>query len=337
MALLADIARKAGVSKTTVSLILNGKAEQYRISQQTRERVRTVARQAGFAPNALARGLRTNRSGTIGLIVSDITTTFFSRLAHQIELAAQQCDYHVIIANSGDNPEIEAWAVDTLLAKSVDGLIISTVGTKDIIARRQKRMPVPAVYIDRVVDGPGVHCVTSDNRTGMMRLTKALLAAGLTDIAYVGGLPHLSTHRDRLDGFARAHADATVPVRRSRLVAGGFTREYGYDLCDRLLHRGRRPPQALITAAMPLFEGALACLCDRYGAVPDGLQLATFDDHPLLDFLAFPVPSVRQDWEAMGTAAFGALRQLAAGDTTPRITMIEPVFVNRLPQPWREP
>ncbi len=335
MVQLADIARKAGVSTTTVSLVLNGKAEQYRISVSTCERVREVARKTGFAPNALARGLRTNRSGTIGLIVSDITTTFFSRLAHQIELAAQRCGCHVIIANSSDDPDAEAWAEKTLLAKSVDGLIISTVGTDTTISRRQRRMPVPVVYIDRVVAGPSVHCVTSDNRRGMFELTSTLLGGGFTDIAYIGGLPHLSTHRERLDGFARAHADAGIAVRNDRLVEGGFTREFGYELCAKLLRRQSRWPQALITAAMPLFEGALAWLRESCGGVPAELQLATFDDHPLLDFLAFPVLSVRQDWEAMGTAAFEALRQLTSRRSIPRVTTIDPVFVNRLHQQRR--
>ncbi|MBD3244354.1 MAG: LacI family DNA-binding transcriptional regulator [Chitinivibrionales bacterium] len=337
MALLADIARKSGVSKTTVSLILNGKAEQYRISPQTAQRVRKVARDAGFAPNALARGLRTNRSGTIGLIVSDITTTFFSRLAHQIELAAQQAGYHVIIANSNDEPDTEAWAVETLLAKSVDGLIISTVGTENTVSRRQKRMQIPVVYIDRVLAGPSVHCVTSDNRAGMFELTRTLLAAGFSDIAYIGGLPHLSTHRERLDGFARAHAEAGVALREGRLIEGGFSREYGYELCAELWRRADRPPQALITAAMPLFEGTLAYLRESHGGVPHDLQLATFDDHPLLDHLAFAVPSVRQDWEAMGAAAFDALQQLAAQRRLNRISMIKPVFVNRLHSRRRTP
>lgn len=326
MASLADIAREAGVSKTTVSLILNGKAEQYRISARTAERVKGVAAEAGFTPNALARGLRTRRTGTIGLVVADITTTFFSRLAHQIEVAAQEHGYHVIIANTSDDPATEAWAVETLLAKSVDGLILSSVGTDSRLRGRQKRMAVPVVYIDRTVRGESVHCVTSNNQEGMYQLTRHLLARGLDDIAYIGGLPHLSTHRERLDGFSRAHNEAGVAVRQDRLVDGGFTREFGHDLCGRLFSSQDGPPQALIAAAMPLFEGALGYLTEAFGGVPDSLQLATFDDHPLLDYLAFPVASVRQDWQRMGAAALEAFLSLSDNKTIPRITQIDPIL-----------
>ncbi len=334
MSTLAEIARQAGVSTATVSLVLSGKSARYRIRPETERRIRQLARNERFTPNQLARGLRLRRTRTVGLIVSDITTAFFAQLSHAVEVAAQEHGYHVIIANTGDDPAVETAAVETLLARSVDGLIISSAALEPSYPFSSRKAAVPVVHIDRRIEGPGVHCVTSDNRGGMHRLTTHLLGLGLCDIAYVGGLPHLSTHRERLDGFAEAYREAGLTLDERRLVDGGFTRECGYRFTRELFERSARRPQGIITAALPLFEGLLAYFGDAHGGVPESIRLATFDDHPLLDFLAIPVSSVRQDCDRMGRAAFEALMLPAGGAQTPATTTIETIFVNR--QPARE-
>jgi len=332
MPTLAEIARQAGVSTATVSLVLNGKSARYRIKPETEQRIRRLVSAERFMPNQIARGLRLRKTRTIGLIVSDITTAFFSQLSRAIEVAAQEHGYHVIIANTNDDPGMESAAVKTLLARSVDGLIISSAAVDPALSFPPKPMTVPVVHIDRRVEGPGIHCVTSDNRTGMHSLTAHLLGQGLTDVACIGGLPHLSTHRERLEGYAAAYREAGLSPDDRRLVDGGFTRECGYECTRELLSRSSALPQGIVTAALPLFEGLLACFRDTFGDVPDSVRLATFDDHPLLDYLAMPVSSVRQDCERMGRVAFGAFATLAEGKETAAVTTIPPIFVNRSPE-----
>lgn len=325
---LDSIAAEARVSKTTVSLVLNGKSADYRISRETEQRVLALAKRYGFRPNQLARSLRLKRTGTIGVVVSDITTTFFSHLVRHIEIAAQEHGCHVIIANTGDDPAVESNAVDTLLAKSVDGLIVSTVDKEETLRRNNRRIGVPIVYIDRVIDGPNVHCVTTDNRHGMQMLTRHLLRQGLTDIAYLGGLPHLSTHIERLEGFRDAFGWCNRRPDPSRVVDGGFTRRFGRELTATLLAQSDRLPQAIIAAAFPLFEGML----DHFGhtgGVPAELRLATFDDHPLLDWLRVPVSSVRQDCEGIGRTAFATLLAASRGEEAPRTQTLKPIFIDR--------
>jgi D-fructose-responsive transcription factor len=328
MASLADIAKATGLSTATVSLVLSGKAEQYRIAQASVRKVRAAARRLGYTPNTLARGLRTQHSGTIGLVLSDITTAFFGRLAREIEIAAQRHGSHVIVANTNDDPEAERDAIETLRAKAVDGLIVSSVARKELPIQGQNGKPLPVVYIDRVVEGPHVHCVTTDNRRGMYLLTRELLSSGVRHIAYIGGLSHLSTHRERLYGFAEALNEKGLELDKRNTLDGGFDRQTGYRLAARAFARRARP-DAVIAAALPLFEGVLEWIGENNPGLLDTTRFATFDDHPLLDFLRVAVPSVRQDAAAMGHAALDALMALVAGQPVPSVTVIPPVLIHR--------
>jgi len=325
---LADIAKATHLSTTTVSLVLSGKAKQYRIGETSVRRVTQAARKLGYTPNTLARGLRTRRSGTIGLVVADITTAFFARLAREIEVAAQQRGYHVIIANTNDNPSAEREAIETLRAKAVDGLILSSVATEELRVEGAGGRPLPVVHIDRVVEGPNVHCVTTDNRRGMYLLARELLRQGVRTVSYIGGLPHLSTHRERLEGFAEALGEAGLEVDKGNMLDGGFDRPTGVRLAGKAFARRSRP-EAVITAALPLFEGVLEWVGAHEPGLLEHTRFATFDDHPLLDFLRVPVPSVRQDCAAMGNAALDALIALIAGQQVPAVTVIPPILVQR--------
>ncbi len=325
---LADIAKATGLSTTTVSLVLSGKAAKYRIGAESVRKVTLAARRLGYTPNTLARGLRTRRTGTIGLVVADITTAFFARLAREIELAAQGHGCHVIVANTSDNAEEEREAIETLRAKAVDGLIVSSVAHEGLDVKTQEGKPLPVVHIDRVVEGPHAHCVTSDNRRGMYLLARELLKQGVKTVAYIGGLAHLSTHRERLYGFAEALNEMRLEVDEKNMLDGGFDRRTGYRLAARVFGRRSRP-EGVIAAALPLFEGVLEWIGEHDESLLDTVKFATFDDHPLLDFLRMPVPSVRQDCSAMGNAALDALMALIAGHEVPAVTVIPPVLVQR--------
>jgi LacI family sucrose operon transcriptional repressor len=324
-----QIARLAGVSKTTVSLIINNKADRHRISMDTQKRVRRIIERVDFSPNQYARGFRQKKSGTIGFVIGDITNRFFSLLAKSLENRAREKGYTMIIANTGDNVKNETRVVKSLLSRSVDGLIITSAQKTDTLWKILRDYETPGVYIDRRVSRSRLPCVTSDNMGGAYDLTSRFIKKGIKDIGFIGGIPHISTHHDRFEGFKKALRTHGLPLKSRLTTNRGFTTEAGYESAERLFSGLTTAPQALFTASFTLLEGLLSYLKDNYRGVPWNMKLFTFDDHPLLDYMPVPITSMRQDWDKMADAGFSVLMDSMEGKKIKKNTIIKPSLIIR--------
>ncbi|MFH1760702.1 MAG: LacI family DNA-binding transcriptional regulator, partial [bacterium] len=282
---IEQIAEIAGVSKTTVSLIVNAKARQNRINPKTEERVLRIIRDNGYLTNQYARGLRLKKTRTIGLVTADITNRFFSQLAKSIENIAREKGYHLIVGNSDDNLSREREVVDNLLSKSIDGLIISSVQKKDELSKKLRENNVCGVYIDRKITHSAIPCVITDNSKGTYQIISHFIARGLSRIAFIGGMRHLSTNKERFSGYKKALLKNRIACDPGLVVHGGFAVDAGYKSAKHLLASCAERPQAIFTASFTLFEGLLNFLKEKYNGIPSGMGLATFDHHPLLEHL----------------------------------------------------
>ncbi|MDA3815814.1 MAG: LacI family DNA-binding transcriptional regulator [Prolixibacteraceae bacterium] len=168
---IKELASKLNISITTVSRVLNGKARQYRISTKTEKKVRDAAKAFHYSPNQFARGLKLDKSETIGVIVPDISNPFFSEIVMSIERESKKYGFAVLIGNSGDDTEQEVTLIDHFKSRKVDGIIIAPVGITSTHIEHVFQNGMPLVIVDRTFPGVNIPTITSDNYGGAYNAT----------------------------------------------------------------------------------------------------------------------------------------------------------------------
>lgn len=284
---LADIARLAGVSRTTASYVINGKAEQHRISQQTIARVMDIVEANDFQVDARAAALRRGATQTLGLIIPDLENTSYARLAKLIERGVRAAGYHVLIACSDDAPETERQLARRLRAQRCDALIVaSCLPADDPLYGEFLAAGVPIIGLDRPMDSQRFRWVASGNKSAAQTLTESVLSADSQHILWLDALAKLSITRARRAGFDAAVASHASSARLYHATGQRYDHATGYQLMQQhLAEHGM--PDTLVSAAYPLLEGALDVLL---GVQDTPLPaIATFGDDRLLDFLPMAV------------------------------------------------
>ncbi len=326
---IEQIAEMAGVSKTTVSLVMNGRGTEYRISQATQQRIREIVDRESFTPDQYARGFRMKKTQTIGLVVPDLTNWFFSKISHEIEQVARQYDHHVLITCSDDEEDTETKAIRNLVDRRVDGLIVASVMKKDRITREISNLKIPVVYIDRRIESDMVSWVASNNYQGAYDLINHMCSQGAEEIYYIGGLKDISTSRNRLKGYRQALEDNGVPFDAKKVFHDDYTIAAGYRLTAKSSEHCGGMPGAFFTASFTLLEGALQFIRETTGGIPDNLRIGTYDDHPLLDFFSTKISAVRQDTSSMARTAFEMILDALADKKVIQHRIVEPKLVVR--------
>ncbi|GED21131.1 catabolite repressor/activator [Halomonas halmophila] len=311
---LAEIARLAGVSRTTASYVINGKAAQRRISQATVDRVMAVVSQHQYRVDAQAAALRRGSSQLLGLIVPDLENASYARLAKLLEQKARQRGYHLLIAGSEDDPAGEQEVAMALRAQGCAALITaSCLPMEAAFYRELMQGGLPVVGMDRGLDPQHFVSVVSNDRDAAAHLTRAVLPSPARRIAWFDAVPALSISRERRAGFQQALASRNVAA---ELYSGErYDRATGASLMRDLLD-GEGLPDALVTASYTLLEGVLDTLIER-GGLPDRLRLATFGDDRLLDFLPLAVDSAVQNHVQIADTTLARAEAAIHGDYTP--------------------
>lgn len=325
---LAEIARLAGVSRTTASYVVNGKAEEKRISPETVARVMAVVEKHRYRVDAQAAALRRGSSRTLGLIVPDLENVSYARLAKRLERGAREQGYQLLIVGSDDRPETERDLALALRAQRCEVLITaSSLPPDDPFYAELMADGLPVIAVDRGFDPARFACVVSNDGEAAERLTRSVLGEGVASIAWLDAVPAISITRERRAGFHRALAGSdAAPL----MVCGErYDRDEGARLARELLD-AHGLPDALVTASYTLLDGVFDVLLEQ-GGLPPALRLATFGDSRLLDFLPLPVNSALQDYDRIAVEALRAALAAARGDYTPG----ETVIARRLR--WRRP
>ncbi|WP_372988406.1 catabolite repressor/activator [Marinobacter sp.] len=314
---LAELARLAGVSRTTASYVINGQGAARRIKPDTIEKVLAVAREHDFQVDTQAAALRGGASRTVGFILPDLENTSYARLAKLLEQGARARGYQLLIAGSDDDPETEKSLARSFKARRCDALIVaSALARNDPFYPQLQKDGLPVVAVDRAQSPDQIRCVVSDNRTAADALTRSVLGDDTATIAWLDAVPELAMTRERREGFLAAANGARVDT----LIESGphYDRASGAAMMKRIL-REHDLPDALVTASYTLLQGVLDVLLEQPGGLPDKLRLATFGDDRLLDFLPLAVNSLPQDHEAIANAtlaqAFAAIGRQESVDT----------------------
>lgn len=304
---MSDVARHAGVDVSTVSRALNERTAKM-LRTETVERVLAAASELGYQPNVLARGLRTQRSHTVGMLLPDLTNPFFPPIVRGLEDALDAGGYTLIVANTDNDARRETRSLQSLVGRQVDGLVVATShvdsdeGSKAVGA-------LPVVLVNRRGTDESVPAVLPDDEAGIALMVRHLVDLGHRHVAHVAGPDDTSTGRTRAAAFATYAAEAGVYDPDMVESTGIFGVDDGMAACERLL--ARHPEVTAICAANDLLAiGCLRALRAAGRRVPEDVSLVGFNDMPLVDLIDPPLTTVRIPQYEMGRQAGELLLKL---------------------------
>jgi LacI family transcriptional regulator len=310
MANIRDVAKRAGVAPITVSRCVNNSGY---CSPETRTRIDAAIAELGFVPNRLASGLRSKRTHTLALVLTDITNPFFTTIARGVEDAASKAGYTVIFCNTDEAVAKEQMYLKMLLEKRVDGILLvpAVIGIDSVnIAKKQG---VPIVVIDRRLPEAQTDVVRCDSEKGAYDLTNLLISLGHRDIVILNGPRGVSTAEDRLSGYRRALAEAGIIINEDNEFFGAFTQSSGFDMARQALQKNNKIT-AVFAANNVITFGAIKAFQDMGVRVPEDIAVVGFDDLPA-SLVMFPFLTVAaQPAYEMGRKAMEILLKRLDGE-----------------------
>lgn len=320
MATIKDVARLAGVSPSTVSRVIRKSGY---VSPQTRNTVLDAIEQLGYHPNAVARSMTQQRTHTLGVVISDIANPFFPSVVRGLDDVAHSNGYQLIVCNSDEDPTKEREAVQVLLSRQVDGLIVASTGGALQDLSRAMRNGIPVVLLDRLLRVPGADAVGIDNAEAAAMAVRHLLELGHRRIGIILGPPHVHTSKSRLAGYLKALKEYGIEPDPELQRHGDFKEAGGYAETQALLGL-KEPPTALFTTNNLTTTGALLALREAGISIPQEMALVGFDDIPWARVVRPSLTVVEQPTYLLGTTAAQLLfARLRRRETSPLGRVVE--------------
>lgn len=311
MPTVLDVAKRAGVAPITVSRVINNSGY---ISQTTRERVVAAVKELGYVPNTLARGLRSKRTNTLALVVTDITNPYFTLMARGVEDIAGDSNYTVIYCNTDESEAKEEKYANILAQKQVDGVLLVPAGGNDRTIRFLGSNNIAVVVLDRRVSGVETDFVRSDSVNGANRLAKLLIGLGHERIAIITGSKNVSTAVDRVTGYKQALIEAGL-IENELVYYGEFNQQSGYELTKEAMMQSPKPT-ALFGANNFIMLGIIKALRELQLNVPDDISVVGFDDFPKAMLVKPFFTAIVQPAYEMGRLATELLLDRISGESS---------------------
>jgi len=309
MSTLHDVAQLAGVSPITVSRVINNSGY---VSEKTRKRVEAAVKRLKYVPNGLARSLRSQKTTTLALVVTDITNPFFTLIARAVEDTASAAGYSVFFCNTDESEAKEQEYLDILLQKQVAGILLVPVRSTPSSIKFIHDHGASVVVLDRRISGMTMDTVRCDSEGGAYQLTQLLINLGHRQIAMLTGPRGVSTAEDRVAGYERALAEAGLRPSASLVCYQAFTQDSGYEMTQWALAVSPRPT-ALFAANNFIAIGVLKALQAAGLRVPEDMAVVAFDDLPPA-LITFPFLTVAaQPAYEMGRVATKLLLERLSG------------------------
>lgn len=295
---MKDIARAAGVSKATVSKVMNGLDEH--ISDETRNHILKLVDQMGYVPNTVARGLKIKRTQMLGFILPDISNPFFPEIARGIEDTAKTYGFGVVMCNTDNTTEAEYERFKFLSSKMVDGIIFTRAGR---IGNLDKifESGMPIVVVDREVNVKkfGFGQIFVDTREGVRQATKILIDAGCQKVAFISA-EYFSSY-DRINGYYEALFEAGIPADKAVVYQDQFNVETGYDGMNEIL-RGQMV-DGVVCGNDLIAIGVMNALAEHDIRIPEQVRVMGFDDIYFARYTTPALSTIAQPAYEMGANA----------------------------------
>ena len=316
-----DVARLAKVSIFTVSAIVNNKGQ---VSPALQRRVAAAIQKLNYRPNLLARGLAARQTGTIGIIITDISNPFFPEVVRATEDEAERRGYNILLCNSDNHEEKERKYLEVLLSKRVDGIVMNKAPGRHAAEFRRMlaEANVPLLLLMRTIPEWDADAVLTDDRQAAYDAVCHLARVGHRTIAYVGGPLNISNAEARMDGYQAALKDCGLRFDRKLAVNGNYRIDSGYTAGLQLLPYR---PDAVLIANYLMAVGWMRAAQDLQMRCPQDFGLISFDDHPWLDCFHPRLTTVDLPKYELGAAAIRILLErvaaVKAGQTPEPVTL----------------
>ncbi|TYP74514.1 LacI family DNA-binding transcriptional regulator [Paenibacillus methanolicus] len=327
-----DIAKEADVSVTTVSRVLNGTAP---VKASTKEAVLRVIEKHKFQPNALARSLIKKETGTIAMIVPDITNPFFPEVFWGSENEAREKGYTFFLCNSAGEYGRESEYLSILREKRVEGIIF--VGGRINLANCPPELVqevvdtakgIPVVLVNGHLAKSQLHRVYTDEAAGAALAAQHVIDLGHREIAFIGGMEELTTTIQKVKAVKRKLEEHGLGLRKDRLLFGEFSITAGRELMAKLLEQADRPTAVICVNDFTAI-GAIKAATERGLRIPDDISIVGFDDSPLSTAVIPELTTVTQNTNELGKLAVERIYQINNGLPAKRSTVLQPKLVVR--------
>ncbi len=322
---IKDIARAAGVSHSTVSRAL---ADSPLVKEETRQRICELAQKMGYSPSAIARGLVTKRTRTIGLVVTTIADPFVAEVVRGVEETALDRGYNILLCNSNSQPQRELAAVSTLREKRVDGIIVSASRVGDLYLPMLVETGVPIVLVNNEHSGSYAYSVVTDDEAGGRLATEYLLDLGHTRIAYISGPELSSTSANRLRGYEQAFKARGFTPDPQWVVPGNGGARGGEEGMARLLALPD-PPSAVFCYNDVTAIGAMLAARRLSQNVPGQVSVMGYDDIAFAAYTNPALTTVEQRKYEMGSLAMQMMLDLLGGASSVENVLLPPRLIVR--------
>lgn len=319
----------AKVHPGTVSRALNADTRSL-VNEETAERVLRAAEELGYRPNPIARGLKTNRSYTIGVLIPDITNPLFPPILRGIEDRLGEAGYTSLIVNTDNDADRERSHIEAMRARQVDGFISATARLDRELLAEAAAAEKPLVLVNRSLEDGSAPAVTVDDAFGIRLAVEHIAGLGHKRIGHVAGPQNLSTGHRRYLGFVEAMTDAGLEVQREYVrFSKWFTEDEGARVCAELLDAAGELT-AIVAANDLLALGCYDALEERGLRCPEDISIVGFNDMPFVDRLRPPLTTVRVPQREIGTVAADLmLQRLTDGADGASQILLEPTLVVR--------
>ncbi|HEV2500107.1 MAG TPA: LacI family DNA-binding transcriptional regulator [Terriglobia bacterium] len=324
---LKDLAKSLNLSVSTVNAALHNRSD---ISHSTRQRVQKMAREMNYRPNLVARSLVTRRTHVLGVIVPDLSRSFFTEVTNGVDAVSSSAGYNLLLCNTGEGAAREEEGLATLAGKQVDGLIIASAyppGSSKI-QEQLTQYGIPFVFIDRFF--PKVPFVGGDDvRIGYLA-TQHLIGQGYRNVAHLRG-PNVSTALGRLKGYLTALSEHGIEPRDDYIIEAQYHEESSSLEAMRALLRVSPRPDAIFAASDPIAIGALEALRQVGLQVPQDIGIVGVGNHRYGEYLRVPLTTIDQNRQEIGQKAASLLLELVEGNATKKrqVILIEPRLIVR--------
>lgn len=274
-ATIYDVAREANVSMATVSRVVNGNPN---VKPSTRKKVLEAIERLGYRPNAVARGLASKKTTTVGVIIPDIASILFAELARGIEDIATMYEYNIILSNSDQNKEKEMRLMETMLGKQVDGVIFMGGKLSDELIEEFKKSPVPVVLAATVDEDRGTPSVNIDYEAASFEAVQSLIEKGHKHVAAViGPLEDPINGQLKFSGYRKAMEEAGVGIKDGYVSVGDLSYDSGLQAAEAFLQLPEKPT-AIFVGTDEMALGVIHGIQDAKLSVPDDIEIVGFDN-----------------------------------------------------------
>ena len=296
---IKHVAEKSGFSTATVSRVLRNYPG---VREQTRKKVLEAVSELNYEVNAVARSLRQEKTYSIGIVVGNVLSQFYSVIAKSVEDTANKFGYNTILCNGDENPEKELNYLKVLKSNRVDGIILTPTGKNSEYINNLIRSGTKVVLLDRVIEGVDCDAVLVDNANGAYKAVKYLIDQGYKRIGIINGYLDRTTGAERLKGYLQALAEADIPKDNSLIKIGDFKKESGKKLTKELLKQVNKP-EAIFVTNIDMSMGALSAIKEMGISIPDEIGIICFDDSEWAPIITPPITVIRQPVYQLGSIA----------------------------------